>query len=131
MWGNIYARDGVGDVPNDGTFDVYAYNTGFQATTSAVIGNGNAYDQTNGYAWVLVPDPSAMSPARNRCHPRSRTRHGGPARLRPDRPVLHGETEKPQIVLLYADSKRDRPWPVPLFFSSAGNSAEPSDGGYL
>ena len=55
MWGNVYAKDGV-DNTGVGKFDVYAYNTGFLFDTVAAIANGNAYDPTNGRAWVLVPD---------------------------------------------------------------------------
>jgi len=56
MWGNVYAKDGVDNPQGAGKFDVYAYNTGFLFDTVAAIANGNAYDPTNGGAWVLVPD---------------------------------------------------------------------------
>ena len=50
MWGDFYAVDGKNDpIP-------YAYNTGFGFDTSALIADGNAFDSTNGRAWLLVPD---------------------------------------------------------------------------
>ena len=54
MWGDFYAKDGVYNVQEEPTIDVYAYNTGFGSDTNAVIGNGNAND--GNLAWVLVPD---------------------------------------------------------------------------
>jgi hypothetical protein len=59
MWGDFYAKDGT-DV--QGTIDVYAYNTGFGIDTAAGVGNGNAYEESTGYGWVLVPDTTTQVP---------------------------------------------------------------------
>lgn len=51
MWGDFYAKGGR----TGGVWNV-AYNTGFGHDTDALIGNGNAFDAANNWAWVLVPD---------------------------------------------------------------------------
>lgn len=57
MWGDFYAKDG-----KDNGSNVIAYNTGFGHDTDALIGNGNAFDATNGRAWALVPDTDGGAP---------------------------------------------------------------------
>lgn len=54
MWGDFYAKSGT---VNQGTVDVYAYNSGFGTDTTADIENGNAG------GWVLVPDTQTSVPA--------------------------------------------------------------------
>lgn len=57
MWGDFYSKDGTDDGIN-----VIAYNTGFGHETDAVIGDGNAYQATTGWAWALVPDTDGGAP---------------------------------------------------------------------
>lgn len=57
MWGDFYSKDGK----DNGSF-VLAYNTGFGKDTGALIGNGNAFDATTGWAWALVPDSEGGAP---------------------------------------------------------------------
>lgn len=59
MWGDFYAKDGTDE---QGTVDVYAYNTGFGIDTTATVSNGNAYESSTGYGWVLVPDTTTQVP---------------------------------------------------------------------
>jgi hypothetical protein len=57
MWGDFYAKDGTDGKDAAGNqIWVYAFNTGFGNDTGSPIADGNAYDVTNGWAWVLVPD---------------------------------------------------------------------------
>ena len=56
MWGDFYAKDGGGNAGGS----IHAYNTGFGFETSEAIGDGNAYEASTGYAWVLVPDTTSI-----------------------------------------------------------------------
>lgn len=64
MWGDFYAKDGQQGGPGDDR-DVWAvaYNSGFGRNTTAPIGNGNAMNDTTGFAWVLVPNTNGGPPA--------------------------------------------------------------------
>jgi hypothetical protein len=53
MWGDFYAKDGT---EQQGTVDIYAYNSGFGTDTIAAIGSGNVG------GWVLVPDTQTTVP---------------------------------------------------------------------
>ena len=53
MWGDFYAKGGT---EQQGTVDIYAYNSGFGTDTTAAIGSGNAG------GWVLVPDTTTSVP---------------------------------------------------------------------
>ncbi|HOP40569.1 MAG TPA: PEP-CTERM sorting domain-containing protein [Geobacteraceae bacterium] len=57
MWGDFYSKDG-----KEAGVSLLAYNTGFGYDTYALIGDGNAYNETNGWAWVLVPDSTGGIP---------------------------------------------------------------------